>query len=277
MNKQLETIQKEKEYFSKKFKKEHQKILNNKNNEILQLQTKVAFLLNKIKFLENKIYMSSFKDDIENENKQSTIFQNKDLIKTKTARVASARTKFLKKEKEKNQYNSLYLMPKSKTKNKRFIIRNLSSSFINQSNIDNDTYRNKRINNSSLGERINNFIFNINENTSNKGSLDKVIINYSSNNKTINREKIKVQKKLAEYRNLIDKKLNELKSNKPHQTNKVKNSFIKLKLFDKEGKHISSNCYNNSVTNLEKIRKKVKSYSNKSQRNINKIDKFKIS
>ena len=221
--------------------------------------------------------MSSFKDDIENENKQSTIFQNKDLIKTKTTRVASARTKFLKKEKEKNQYNSLYLIPKSKTKNKRFIIRNLSSSFINQSNIDNDTYRNKRINNSSLGERINNFIFNINENTSNKGSLDKVIINYSSNNKTINTEKIKVQKKLAEYRNLIDKKLNELKSNKPHQTNKVKNSFIKLKLFDKEGKHISSNCYNNNITNFEKIKKKVKSYSNKSQRNTNKIDKFKIS
>ena len=224
--------------------------------------------------------MNSFKEDNENEKKQkkqNIIMQDKDLIKTKTARVASARRKFLQKEKERNQYNSLYLIPKSKTKNKRFIIRNLSSSFINQSNINNDTYKNKLISNSSIGERINNFIFNINENTSSKGNLDKILINYSPNNKTINTEKIKVQKKLAEYHNLIDKKLNELKSNKPHQTNKEKNSLIKLKLFDKEGKHISYNCYSNNLTNFEKIKKKIKSYSNKSQRNINKIDKFKIS
>lgn len=283
----LEDISKKLEKFQKKFdiekiKKDYENTLKDKDQEIFESQKKIAYLLNKIKFLENKIYMNSFNDDNKNINqnkKNHSIFQQEDeLLKYKTSRVGSNRTKFNKKEKERerNQYNSLYVIPHSKRKNRRMLIKSMSSSFINQSNVDNETYMYKNKYNSSIGESINNFIFNINDNSLIKDNTDKLRLNPDSV-QTINIEKIKVQKKLMEYRKLIDRRLNDLKSNKRYHNKKIirTSNFIKLKLFDNNGKHISSSK-EKDVTNLDKNIKKAKCIYNKSHRSINRTN-FKIS
>ena len=281
-----------------KIQEQFKKMVKKKDNEILQLQTKLIFQINKNKTLENKIYMNSFNDN--NKNNKNLI--TNDLIKNKTARVTNIKNKISEKEKKECQsYRNIYI-PINKIKNKRFLLRTMSSSFINSSNLENDFFNNKKINNSSIGESVNNFIFNINENTSNKDIEDKknkhrkikinlnipndnlnknnTMINYNSNidKETINIEKIKIQKKLAEYHKLIDKKLNNIKSNKhfPITKNKknINNSCIKLKIFGKEGKSISE--INNMTTiplkndNYKNNKKKVKSKSNKTKRNKNK-------
>ena len=251
---------------NEKFKK----ILQEKNNEIVALKNKLSIFLKKIKFLENKIYMKSFNEDNKNNN-QCFFHRNNELIKTKTSRVFSAANEILSKNKNK----SLNIIPHSRTKKKKFLMKSLSSSILNnQSNINNDTFIVKHIDNSSIGESVNNFIFNINESISNKGTLDSLLINLGSN-QTINSEKIKVQKKLDEYRKLIDKKLNELISTRRNHinTNKMKTSSIRLKLFNNEGKNIIYNSTSETVFN--QIGKKIKCISNRSQRNIN-THKFKI-
>ena len=156
-------------------------------------------------------------------------------------------------------------------------MKSLSSSYINQSNINKDTFYIKNINHSSIGESVNNFIFNINDNISHKENLENFLFNFA-NIKTINSEKIKVQKKLEEYRKLIDKKLNQLRryrSNRQNNTNTNKNEAvtIRLKLFDKEGKSISHG--NNCETVYDKVKRKIICISNKSHRSINR-KKFKI-
>lgn len=249
---------------------EFKKILQEKNNEIVALKNKLSIFLKKIKFLENKIYMKSFNEDNKNNN-QCFIDRNNELIKTKTSRVFSAANEILSKNKNK----SLNIIPHSRTKKKKFLMKSLSSSILNnQSNINNDTFIVKHIDNSSIGESVNNFIFNINESISNKGTLDSLLINLGSN-QTINSEKIKVQKKLDEYRKLIDKKLNELISTRRNHinTNKMKTSSIRLKLFNNEGKNIIYNSTSETVFN--QIGKKIKCISNRSQININ-THKFKI-
>ena len=208
------------EYNIKKLKKEHQIDIEIKKNKNLQFQTKLSNLWNKIDILENKIFSESFKasDKIKKNNNNRTKYDldNKyDFIKIKTARQPNIRSKLIKKIKEKdnqrgkNIFNSLYLLPKSKSKNKRIFVKNISSSFINGSNRENETYFCKNRNNSSVEESINNFIFNINDydNNGNKNAFNNSAINFSSN-KLINMEKVKIKQKLEEYHKQIDKKLN---------------------------------------------------------------------
>ena len=73
------------------------------------------------------------------------------------------------------------------------LIKSMSSSFINQSNVDNETYMYKNKYNSSIGESINNFIFNINDNSLIKDNTDKLRLNPDSV-QTINIEKIIIKK-----------------------------------------------------------------------------------
>ena len=206
------------EYNIKKLKKEHQIDIEIKKNKNLQFQTKLTNLWNKIDSLENKIFSESFKasDKIKKNNNNRTKYDldNKyDFIKIKTARQPNIRSKLIKKIKEKdnqrgkNIFNSLYLLPKSKSKNKRIFVKNISSSFINGSNRENETYFCKNRNNSSVEESINNFIFNINDydNNGNKNAFNNSAINFSSN-KLINMEKVKIKQKLEEYHKQIVKK-----------------------------------------------------------------------
>ena len=214
--------------------------------------------------MENKFNINSLNE----ENKifhQFTIKQNNDIINNKTSREYSTSSIFRKKEKNKN--GNLNIIPNSRAKKKKFLNKYLSSSFINNSNINNDTFVFKGMSNSSIGKSVNNFIFNINENTSNRENLNNFLNNVTSN-KTINSEKIKIKKKLDEYRKLIDKKLNDLTHKRKHHPNTSANNIkaIKLKLFDKEGKYISNN--NNCETNYEIIKRKIKCISSRS-RSIN--------
>ena len=221
--------------------------------------------------MENKFNMNSLYE----ENKifkQSTIKQNNDIINNKTSREYSTSSIFRKKEKNKN--GNLNIIPNSRAKKKKFLNKYLSSSFINNSNINNDTFVFKGMSNSSIGKSVNNFIFNINQSSSNRENLNNFLLNVTST-KTINSEKIKIKKKLDEYRKLIDKKLDELTcKRKPHHSNTNINNAktIRLKLFDKEGKYISNN--NNCETNYERIKRKIKCISSKS-RSIDR-KKFKI-
>lgn len=215
--------------------------------------------------------MNSFNEENKILN-QSTIIQlNNDFLRNKAIRGYITSNTFRKKSK--NQKNNLNIITNIRTNKKKLPIKSLSSSYINQSNLNNDTFFIKRINKSSIEENVNNFIFNINESISNKGNPENVLIQLNSN-KSINSEKIKVQKKLDEFRKLIDKKLYELKSNrskKKHRLNinKSKTSTIRLKLFDKEGKFISGN--NNSETISDKIKRKIICISNRNHnRNIRK-------
>ena len=276
------------EYNIKKLKKEHQIDIEIKKNKNLQFQTKLTNLWNKIDSLENKIFSESFKasDKIKKNNNNRTKYDldNKyDFIKIKTARQPNIRSKLIKKIKEKdnqrgkNIFNSLYLLPKSKSKNKRIFVKNISSSFINGSNRENETYFCKNRNNSSVEESINNFIFNINDydNNGNKNAFNNSAINFSSN-KLINMEKVKIKQKLEEYHKQIDKKLNKLRSNKPYKVNELRNSFINFKLVSKDKNNKNNNNFGNISLNSEKIKKKVICTSNKSHRSGNKSDRNKI-
>jgi len=276
------------EYNIKKLKKEHQIDIEIKKNKNLQFQTKLTNLWNKIDILENKIFSESFKasDKIKKNNNNRTKYDldNKyDFIKIKTARQPNIRSKLIKKIKEKdnqrgkNIFNSLYLLPKSKSKNKRIFVKNISSSFINGLNRENETYFCKNRNNSSVEESINNFIFNINDydNNGNKNAFNNSAINFSSN-KLINMEKVKIKQKLEEYHKQIDKKLNKLRSNKPYKVNELRNSFINFKLVSKDKNNKNNNNFGNISLNSEKIKKKVICTSNKSHRSVNKSDRNKI-
>lgn len=245
--------------------------------------------------------MSSFYDS--NKNNKNII--SNDLIKNKTTRVTKIKDTINKKQKNEYRVYRNLNMSINKIKNKRFLLRTMSSSFINNSNFENDFFINKKNNNSSNGESVNNFIFNINENTSNKGSIEvgdkktkhhrikinlnlphdnynknNTMINYNSNidKAVINKEKIQIQKKLFEYHKLIDKKLNDIKSNKYNSitknNKKIRTSNIRLKILGKDLKNMSDN--NNMTTipikndNFQNNKKKTKSKSNKNYKNINK-------
>ena len=253
------------EYNIKKLKKEHQIDIEIKKNKNLQFKTKLTNLWNKIDSLENKIFSESFKasDKIKKNNNNRTKYDldNKyDFIKIKTARQPNIR-----------------ILPKSKSKNKRIFVKNISSSFINGSNRENETYFCKNRNNSSVEESINNFIFNINDydNNGNKNAFNNSAINFSSN-KLINMEKVKIKQKLEEYHKQIDKKLNKLRSNKPYKVNELRNSFINFKLVSKDKNNKNNNNFGNISLNSEKIKKKVICTSNKSHRSVNKSDRNKI-
>lgn len=197
--------------------------------------------------------MNSFKDNNRNNFLTVVHHNNNDSFKDKTSKVS-----FLKK------YN-LNKIPPSRTKKKKFLAKSLSSSILNQSNLNNNTFIIKHIHNSSIGESINNLVLNMNENITNKGSLDSHMINYASNN-ILNSEKITIKNKLNEYLKLIDNKLNVLKSTRRNSinTDRTRTSVIKLKSFHNEGKFFS--FYNNHLheTIYDKIGKKIKCMSNKS-------------
>ena len=277
------------EYNLKKLKQEHQIDFEYKPNKDIQMQTRLSSLKNKLDILEKKIYIEQFV--AQERNKKNTkqaeykVDNDYDFIKIKTVRFPNTRSRLIKKAKDKdkqshkyNSLNSLYLLPQSNMKHKRYLIKNSSSSIINGSNRDNEFYLYKNRNNSSVEESINNCIFNINDygNNANKIISNNSLINLSSN-RTINSEKSKIKKKLEEYHKLIDMKLNLLKNKKHYEIDNIKNSFNKFKLCNVDKKHILYNNYKNMSSNFEKIKRKVLSISNKSYRCVNNYKKNKNS
>ena len=256
------------EYNPKKLKQEHQIDFEYKTNKDIQVQTKLSSLKNKLDILEKKIYIEQFEAQEKNKKKNTKQAEYKmdndyDFIKIKTVRFPNTRSRLIKKpnnkDKQSHKYNSLYLLPQSKMKNKRFLIKNSSSSIINGSNRDNESYLYKNRNNSSIEESIDNCIFNINDYNNN---VNKNILN---------------KKKLEEYHKLIDIRLNLMKNKKHYKIDNIKNSFSKFKLCNIDKKHIFHNNYKNISSNFEKIKRKVLSISNKSYRCVNNYKKNKNS
>ena len=105
---------------------------------------------------------------------------------------------------------------------------------------------------------------------------NNVMINLSTNivSDNLNKEKLKVQQKLVEYRKLIDKKINELMSNKKRNVSqkkkKTNSTFDKTKINRKSPKNYE--IYKNSIINLEheKSKRKINNISNTNYKYINK-------
>lgn len=248
----------------KKIRLEYENKLKNKNEEIFKLHNKISLLLNKIEYLENKINEIA-SNEIKQNNNKSINEKNNEYIISKTLRGNNTSNIFSNKDMNKS-VNVVH----SRTKKKKIFSKNFTSSFIKQSNNSKETYFIKKINNNTFGESVNNFIFNINENGSNRSNIYNILDKFSSN-KTITSEKIKIQKKLEEYHELIDKKLNRLinKGKYCPSTNSVKTIGIRLKLYNKEGRLISNNLKKNYESVYEILTNRIKCTSNRSQRNIN--------
>ena len=219
-----------------------------------------------MKYFGNKINVNASSNDVFKNNNKNNSEKNNDYFIYNTLRGNNSSNSYAKKDINR----SMKMIPHSRTKKKKILSKNFSSSFIKQSNNSNETYFIRNINNSSFGENVNNFIFNINEDSYKKANLYNIIDKFSSN-RTISSEKIKIQKKLEEYHNLIDKKLNKLRNKAKYysSTNSVKTTGIRLKLFSKEGKVITNNYKKNCESIYDLITNKIKCTSNISQRNIN--------
>ena len=219
-----------------------------------------------MQYLGNKINVNASSNDLFKNNNKNNSEKNNDYFIYNTLRGNNSSTSYAKKDINR----SMKMIPHSRTKKKKILSKNFSSSFIKQSNNSNETYFIRNINNSSFGENVNNFIFNINEDSYKKANLYNIIDKFSSN-RTISSEKIKIQKKLEEYHELIDKKLNRLinKGKYCPSTNSVKTIGIRLKLYNKEGRLISNNLKKNYESVYEILTNRKKCSSNRSQRNIN--------
>ena len=171
--------------------------------------------------------------------------------------------------------------------------------------------------NSSLNESISNYLYKINENencsnnisrdnsyniknyhlngknklklkipfniTNNNYNMNKssVMINLSTNiiDDNLNLEKLKVQQKLAEYRKLIDKKINELKSNKKGNLNqkkkKTKSTYESDKIIarDSSPKNFELHKKTNICSNSDNEGKTKRKITNISKTNYKYLDK----
>ena len=236
----------------KKIRLEYENKLKNKNEEIFKLHNKISLLLNKIEYLENKINEIA-SNEIKQNNNKSINEKNNEYIISKTLRGNNTSNIFSNKDMNKS-VNVVH----SRTKKKKIFSKNFTSSFIKQSNNSKETYFIKKINNNTFGESVNNFIFNINESNSNRSNIYNILDKFSSN-KTITSEKIKIQKKLEEYHELIDKKLNRLinKGKYCQSINSVKTIGIRLKLYNKEGRLISNNLKKNYESVYEILIEKI--------------------
>ena len=107
---------------------------------------------------------------------------------------------------------------------------------------------------------------NITNNNYNMNKNNNVMINVSTNivDKDLNLEKLKVQQKLAEYRKLIDKKINELLNNRKNNLNlkrkKTKSNGKKSPKNYEIYKKVSINCLNSDFN--RKYKKKYNNISN---------------
>ena len=120
---------------------EHQIDLEYKKNKNIQIQTKLSSLKNKTDFLEQKNNLELFEVQARNKKKNHTqseyqIDKDNDFIKIKTVRFPNNRSRLMQKlnnrdRQQSHKFNSLYLLPKNKTKNKTFFFKNSSLSFIN--------------------------------------------------------------------------------------------------------------------------------------------------
>ena len=240
------------------------------------------FLNKKLKNLEDKRAIN-INNSMENNKSESASFINSnpnvsDLIKNSSKKL------YIKNIKRHHNFHS------SASNNiiyKKLMNKNISLSTINYNQLEYNSNINKKSTNknNSMNESMSFYISKIDDNINNNNSrnnqnknfkniksikLDKskVPVNITNNNynvqknnvlitlNSINLEKMKIQKKLAEYKKLIDKKINNLRKN---NINKLKvNKSRKKSLFMRKGlKFEKVDSFRNSEYDVKSLEKSV--------------------
>ena len=235
-----------------------------KEEEINKLKEKNMFLNKKIKSIEIRKTINNSIDKNNKSESISFIGSNQDFLD-----ICQKKSKKISIRNIKRNNNFSHYFNSSINNNiihKKFIKRNMSlSSMNNNSQIEVSSYINRKSTNENMNSMNKNISFCLNKideslnknakkskNTENKNIKylkivkKKVPINITNNDynvqknnvminlNSINIEKMKIQKKLAEYRKLIDEKINSLRKTNPRKINvhKDRKSFIKLKKDD---------------------------------------------
>jgi len=253
-----------------------------KEEEINKLKEKNMFLNKKIKTIEIRKTINNSIDKNNKSESISFIGGNQDfldLCKKKSKKIS------IRNIKRNNNFSHYFNSSiNNNLIHKKFIKRNMSLSSMNNSQIEGSSFINRKSTNENMNSMNKNISFcvnkieeNLNKNAKNSKNNDnkdikylkivkkKVPINITNNNynvqknnvminlDSINTEKMKIQKKLAEYRKLIDEKINSLRKINPRKINAHKDgkSFIKLKrddssikLSDNNRKTKRENSYN---------------------------------
>ena len=275
--------------------------LDKKEEEINKLKEKNTILNKKLKNFENRKYII-INNSIDN-NRSESYFINSNREVSDLSKNIEKRIHIKNIKKECNLNPCFHSSISESINNRKVINRNTSLSTINCNQLDLNSNLNKKNSkkDNSINESISYFLNKIEEslyNNSNNSRNNllknihfsksmklnpKVInpVNITNNNynppknnnvlinlNTINLEKLKLQKKLAEYRKIIDKKINTLKRGKYLKSSNVsknKKSSIKMKKSDslreienykeKSGFIIKKNILEKMNTNYKNIKR----------------------
>ena len=252
------------------------------------MKEKNIFLNKKIKSLEESKILN-ITNSIDNKSESFSFVNNNQNI---FENGKNKKTKLFVKNIKKNHYINSSV--DNNINHKKFINRNMSLSTINYNQLEYNTNVIKKSSNknNSVNESVSFYLNKFDDSLNNNNSRNnaskiskqtkrlkidrsKIPVNITNNNynvqknnvlinlNNINLEKLKIQRKLAEYRKMIDKKINNLKkgsSNKININKKKKTSLKKERNFDKlnsfrnseYNRKFEKSCFINS-NELEKI------------------------
>ena len=263
--------------------------MNLKDDEINNLKEKNIVLTKKIKNFENRKFII-INNSIDNNNSES-YFVSSNRVPSDLSKNINDKLN-IKDMKKKYKFNpSFHSSITNNIINKKIINKKMNLSTFNYSQLDLSSHLNKKkskrdnSNNENVSlffNKIEDNLYNTNNNSrnnifkniniSNSIKLDhkgKNRFNVTSNNfnmqknnvlinlNTINLEKLKLQQKLAEYRKMIDKRINSLKRNYKLNSNYKKKKSIKMKKEQKFEKMNSFRDCKNKRDSSSFIKKKI--------------------
>ena len=258
--------------------------LSIKDDEINKLKEKNIILIKKIKNFENRKFII-INNSIDNNSCSESYFVSSNREPSDLSKNIRDKINMKKIYKFNPSFHSSM---SNNVINKKIINKKMNLSTFNFSQLDLSSHINKKkskkdnnINESvsfffnKIDEKLydtnnnsrNNMFKNINISNSikvdHKGKNPVNITNNNYNNSvlinlnTINLEKLKLQKKLAEYRKMIDKRINSLKRNYKLSSNSKNKKTIKMKKQQKFEKFDSFKDYENKRDNSCFIKKKI--------------------
>lgn len=278
--------------------------VDQKDDEINKLKEKNLFLNRKLKNLEDKRHIK-LNNSIENKTETFSFLHDQDL--SDIGRLNNK--KLFVKNIKRNHYNNSSI--NNNIIHKKFLNRNMSLSTINYNQLEYNTNiirksSNKNNSNDSVSFFTNKFDDSLNNNNISRNNISKnskyskglkidkskIPVNITNNNynvqknnvlinlNNINLEKLKIQKKLAEYRKMIDKKINNLKRGNYNNHKKTKSSLKKERNLDRSNyfrnshynKNFEKSCYIKS-SDLEKINTSYRLSKRDSSYNFERIKK----
>ena len=238
--------------------------LNIKDDEINKLKEKNLILTKKIKNFENRKFII-INNSIDNNSCSESYFVSSNREPSDLSKNIRDKMNMKKKYKFNPSFHSS--INNNNVINKKIINRKMSLPTFNFSQLDLSSLINKKkskkensindsvslffnkieqniygTNNNSRNNMIKNYNITKSIKLEQKGKNPVNITNNNYNNRvlinlnTINLEKLKLQKKLAEYRKIIDKRINSLKRNYKLNSNRKNNKSIKIEkeqIYDK--------------------------------------------